>query len=253
MYSLLAGGKRVRPLLLLYTLADMGCRVQDAFPVAAAIEMIHTYSLIHDDLPAMDNDVLRRGKPTCHIQYGEATAILAGDGLLTHAFGMIASTPYELAIQMHLIQELVHAAGCEGMILGQQYDMEPSFKADVTLAIKEIDELKTGKLMALPLCCAMIIGNQEASFANACRLGLDLGVLFQIQDDILNVSSTSSQLGKSTQSDETKLTYVKVLGLDGAQAMVEDYASRIRQALEHLPFAALQLESWIQFMMERTH
>lgn len=255
LYSLLAGGKRIRPMLLLYTLSDMGYSAKQAFPIAAAIEMIHTYSLIHDDLPAMDNDILRRGKPTCHVQYGEATAILAGDALLTHAFGMIAASDYEPSIQIRLIQEFVHAAGSEGMILGQQYDMEPELtkRTDDHDHMKNIDELKTGKLMALPLCSAMIIGKQHEAFSLARQIGLDLGILFQIQDDVLNVSATTSQLGKSTHSDDAKWTYIKLLGLDDARKMVETYGMNIKKAISQLPFSALQLETLIDFMLERNH
>lgn len=219
-YSLLSGGKRMRPLLLLCALRDYNVDYKQAMPVAAAIEMIHTYSLIHDDLPAMDNDVLRRGRPTCHIQFDEATAILAGDALLTQAFAMVMKSPYDAQIKNNLIVELAAASGGNGMILGQHYDLTNEHNDQLDEAtIILIDRLKTGKLIALPLRMAVYIANQREDMERMDELGHELGIAFQIQDDILNVTSSSDVLGKSVNTDcqQGKSTYVSLLGIAKAK------------------------------------
>lgn len=229
-YSLLAGGKRLRPMLLFAYLADQKEDVSLAMPIGAAIEMIHTYSLIHDDLPAMDNDVLRRGKPTCHIKFDEATAILAGDALLTQAFTIVMSSAYSWETKGRIIAELADASGANGMILGQHYDMKAEIQDSHTAhTIEQIDRLKTGKLIALPLRLAAIIAKQDDLLDELTVVATTLGIAFQIQDDVLNVTSEVSRMGKSVHSDaaSNKATYVSLLGLEGAQKKVAQLFSEV--------------------------
>ena len=213
-YSLLAGGKRIRPALLFLTCDMLNGEHRNAVPAAAALEMIHTYSLIHDDLPCMDNDDFRRGRPSCHKQFGEATALLAGDALLTEAFSQLALIP-DASVSGKLTAILSDAAGNKGMIHGQEMDL----RSDKELAqLEEINRYKTGKLIvAAVLMGAVCAGmNEEEKLAHLRTFAERTGEVFQIVDDILDVTSSTEVLGKTVGSDERndKLTYVSLLGVE---------------------------------------
>ncbi|MGG3924059.1 polyprenyl synthetase family protein, partial [Geobacillus thermodenitrificans] len=212
-YSLEAGGKRIRPLLLLSTIQALGQNPSLGLPVACAIEMIHTYSLIHDDLPSMDNDDLRRGKPTNHKVFGEAMAILAGDGLLTYAFQLIAEIHDErvpVDVRLQLIAELAKAAGPEGMVAGQVADMEGEGK---TLALAELEYIhrhKTGKMLQYSVHAGALLGGADArQMRELNEFAAHLGLAFQIRDDILDIEGTEEKIGKRVGSDREnhKATY----------------------------------------------
>lgn len=222
-YSLLAGGKRLRPKLLFAALESYGLEADCGLRVAVAIEMIHTYSLIHDDLPAMDNDDLRRGKPTCHKQFDEATAILAGDALLTEAFHYGATATDDPTKNVRIVCAMVKAAGANGMILGQALDLQAEKKEACTLAeLEEIHRAKTGELLTLPLVCAAILANRDEDIEAWQVFGAKLGYYFQIQDDILDCSVSSEELGKSTSDfDNHKQTMVTCLGIQEAKKIAE--------------------------------
>jgi geranylgeranyl diphosphate synthase type II len=236
-YSLEAGGKRIRPLLLFAALSAFGENPEKGILAASAIEMIHTYSLIHDDLPSMDNDDLRRGKPTNHKVFGEATAILAGDGLLTYAFEVIGKIPFEYAdaeTKLQLIIELAKAAGAEGMVGGQIADMEGEEKS---LSLEELEYIhihKTGKLLKFSvLAGAIIAGANESHMEGLSAFAHHLGLAFQIQDDILDLIGTEELIGKPVGSDTAnhKSTYPGLLSLDGARNALQ---TQIDLAKKHL-------------------
>ncbi len=223
MYSLLAKGKRIRPIMMLTTLQSYGIDYKKYIDVACAIEMIHTYSLIHDDLPSMDNDDLRRGRLTCHKAFDEATAILAGDALLTEAFGVVCRNAFLTDNQkVQIVTLLSQAAGQSGMIYGQQQDLAFENKQATLEELKDIHTYKTGCLFQAPLVMAGIIA-RPTDLENLKKLGTMIGLLFQIQDDILDVIGDEATLGKKTGSDlkQGKSTYVSLLGLEKAQQEVE--------------------------------
>lgn len=223
MYSLLAKGKRIRPIIMLTTLQSYGIDYKKYLDVACAIEMIHTYSLIHDDLPSMDNDDLRRGRLTCHKAFDEATAILAGDALLTEAFGVVCRNAFLTDNQkVQIVALLSQAAGQSGMIYGQQQDLAFENKQATLEELKDIHTYKTGCLFQAPLVMAGIIA-RPTDLENLKKLGAMIGLLFQIQDDILDVIGDEAALGKKTGSDlkQGKSTYVSLLGLEKAQQEVE--------------------------------
>ena len=233
LYSLLAGGKRIRPQLLFSALKAYGIAEEKGFPCAAAIEMIHTYSIIHDDLPAMDDDTLRRGRPTCHIQFDEATAILAGDALLTQAFHEVLKSD-ATASQLVSLESLISSySGANGMVLGQIYDLEAEGRCDVSIeALQRVHEYKTGKLITLPLLCAAVLANHEEDFEVWKSIGYAMGLSFQIQDDVFDVTSTCEELGKDIMSDagNHKSTYVSLLGVERATQLAQEYYD---QAWQH--------------------
>lgn len=235
-YSLLAGGKRLRPTLALEVCRMCGGREELALPLGCAVEMVHTYSLIHDDLPAMDNDDLRRGKPTNHKVYGEATAILAGDGLLTAAFGVIAGAEgLSESQRLAAVQTLSVAAGPQGMIGGQVLDMLGE-KCSLSLTeVQELQRLKTGAL----ICCATHMGCIAAQAGEEQALAVEryaekLGLAFQIQDDILDAVSTTETLGKPVGSDQAnhKHTYMTLLGAEECARKVQALTDEAKAALE---------------------
>ena len=219
-YALLGGGKRVRPMLLLNYLKDCGVDLEYGFACAAGIEMIHTYSLIHDDLPAMDNDDLRRGQPTVHRKFNEAVAILAGDALLTKAFEVIGDYDGETVKQ--LTELFATSAGHKGMIKGQILDLEYEGRDSVTFdELKIMDNCKTGYLLRLPLLCGAVLANRQQ--ANLSEIGFSLGLAFQIQDDILDYTATEEELGKSTSDAQNgKSTYYTLLGRNEALALCDE-------------------------------
>ncbi len=213
-YSLLADGKRFRPLLLLDLLEDFGVDQEKGLNASCAIEMVHTYSLIHDDLPAMDNDDYRRGRLTSHKKFDEATAILAGDALLTKAFEITAEADIEPEKIVRLEKLLADKAGYRGMINGQMLDMKYTNSNDVTIEqLKETDYYKTGELITLPLLCGCVIAGREECLDMFDKIGHDIGIAFQIQDDVLDYTSNPEEMGKSTSDDvNNKNTYYTLLG-----------------------------------------
>jgi geranylgeranyl diphosphate synthase type II len=219
-YSLLAGGKRVRPVLALATARALGAEPDRFLPVACSIELIHTYSLIHDDLPAMDDDELRRGLPTSHVKFGEDVAILAGDGLFAEAVRLFCVQPGEPARVLAALRELATATGVDGMVGGQYVDVvEATADAD---GLRALHALKTGRLIAASVGVVLILeGLPESARMPYRRFADELGVLFQIVDDILDVTESDEQLGKPHGSDERhgKLTYVSLFGLDRAREL----------------------------------
>ena len=222
-YSVMAGGKRLRPLLFIQTLRAYNVDYHKYIDIACAIEMIHTYSLIHDDLPGMDNDDLRRGKPTCHKQFDEATAILAGDALLNESMNVILRMNLDDSLKVKVLGYLYHASGLGGMIYGQQQDM---YFENYSASLEELQAIhhdKTGALISVPMKIAGLIAKEEDADALE-GIGFKLGLAFQIQDDILDVTSTTETLGKRVGSDITnhKSTYVSLLGLEESQKRVKE-------------------------------
>ncbi|MCD7894128.1 MAG: polyprenyl synthetase family protein [Erysipelotrichaceae bacterium] len=222
-YSLMAPGKRLRPLLFLTTLKAYGMDYHPYLDIACAIEMIHTYSLIHDDLPGMDNDDLRRGRPTCHKQFDEATAILAGDALLNYAMSTVLNVKMDNELKIDILTRLFDASGVNGMIYGQQQDLYFENKQANVIELQDIHKHKTGELIAVGMQLAALIA-KKSDYEIWSKVGFDLGLAFQIQDDILDVTSDSKTLGKNIGSDieNNKSTYVSLLGIEESQKRVDE-------------------------------
>ena len=253
-YSLLAPGKRIRPLLLLATLKAYGLDETMGYRCACAIEMIHAYSLIHDDLPAMDNDTLRRGLPTCHVKFGEATAILAGDALLTQAFVLGSTATDDASINAKITHALATYAGADGMVLGQIKDLIGEQKTDLTVdELKDIHYFKTGKLLTLPLICACMIAKQEQHLDAWIKIGHEIGLSFQIQDDILDVTSTVEELGKNINSDaeNNKQTYVSLLGIEKAEQQAAMYYKDAQDTMHQLHLQTQALDDIFTALLNR--
>lgn len=233
-YSLTAGGKRIRPTLVLEFCRISGGDIEKALPVACAIEMLHTYSLIHDDLPCMDNDDLRRGKPTNHVVYGECTATLAGDALQAEAFGTIARSELPAENKIACVEILADAVGSDGMCAGQYLDMVGESKILIESELDDINSRKTGALLIA--ACRMGVaaaGGSGEMLEAAAHYGACVGAAFQIRDDILDVISTSEELGKPIGSDaqEHKNTYMALLGESKCMEMVEKLTNQAKSAL----------------------
>jgi geranylgeranyl diphosphate synthase type II len=231
-YSLLAGGKRVRPVLALATARALGADPERFLPAACAIELVHTYSLIHDDLPAMDDDDLRRGLPTSHVKFGEDVAILAGDGLFAEAIRLFCEQPGEPARVLAALRELTAATGVDGMVGGQYVDVAAAPAGAETL--RALHELKTGRLIAASVGVVLTLeGLAEPETIPYRRFAGELGVLFQIVDDILDVTESDEQLGKPHGSDERhgKLTYVSLFGLERARELAAESHAKATGAL----------------------
>jgi len=253
-YSVTAGGKRIRPNLLYEVLKGYGCKVSLGDAFAAAIEMIQTYSLIHDDLPAMDNDDLRRGKPTCHKQFDEATAILAGDGLLTYAFETACSCPADSKLTMRSLRILAEMAGPKGMVLGQNYDMQGEQGITDFSQIQKIEKYKTGCLLSAPLMIgAVLAGRNDDMIDRWHEIGDKIGLAFQVQDDILDVELTSEELGKSSSDIRNhKVTCVSLLGMDQAVKTMNDlYQTAKDQIISFEDFQSASLIAMIQKIQDR--
>ena len=234
-YSLLAGGKRIRPVLALASARAVGLEQREALPLAGALELIHTYSLIHDDLPAMDDDELRRGQPTCHVKFGEDVAILAGDGLYAEAFRhLLSERGPPPARVLAAAAELAGATGVDGMVGGQYADVSPQTPSGPQ-PLRRLHELKTGRLIGASVLCALLLGGIEEGPATIefRRFAAELGVLFQIVDDILDVTGTDDALGKPRGSDERhgKRTYVSEFGIERARELAAESHSTARRAL----------------------
>lgn len=259
LYSLEAGGKRIRPLLVFATLAAFGQDPKKGLKAAAAIEMVHTYSLIHDDLPSMDDDDLRRGKPTNHKVFGEATAILAGDALLTYSFQVLAGISEEHADSLtvlQLIREFSKAAGAEGMVGGQMADM---LGEDKTLNLEELEYIhrhKTGKLLAYSVIAgALLAGADDEQLDRLTAFAEHLGLAFQIRDDILDLEGTEEEIGKPVGSDENnhKSTYPSLLTLAGAKDALADHIDQAKAKLKETKLDTLLLEEITELIAVRNN
>ena len=239
-YSLLAGGKRLRPMLALEFCRMCGRNLEEALPFAAAVEMIHTYSLIHDDLPCMDNDDYRRGRLTNHKVFGEGMAVLAGDALLTDAFAVAARAklpePGKIGEAIAILSE---CAGSLGMIGGQVLDIMSAQRACTEQEVLDIQSRKTGRLIVAPCVLGVIAGNgTEAQKEGAAGFASLLGLAFQIRDDILDVIGDAGELGKATGVDGDKNTFVRLCGLSSCEQLVKDYTARAIDCLKVFPDAA---------------
>lgn len=252
-YSLIAPGKRVRPNLLYEVVKGYGLLESVADEFACAIEMIHTYSLIHDDLPAMDNDDLRRGRLTCHKQFDEATAILAGDGLLTYAFDVASSSIADPSIVVKCIQVLAQCAGSNGMVLGQDLDMNESNTSDWDY-VRKVHKYKTGCLLSAPLMMgALLAGKNDVTVRQWHEIGISLGLAFQIQDDILDVELSSEEFGKSNSDEKNdKKTSVSLLGLEQSKELMISEYEKVKQSISEMHgFNGEELISFIESIEKR--
>jgi geranylgeranyl diphosphate synthase type II len=253
-YSLLAGGKRIRPVLCLAAARSAGTDPAEVLPAAAAIELIHTYSLIHDDLPAMDDDALRRGRPTSHVAYGEDVAILAGDGLFAEAIRLFCERqPGDPARVLAALGELARATGVAGMVGGQYVDVAADQDLDAD-GLRELHGLKTGRLIAASVAVPLLLaGLSDEQMDPYRRFAAELGVLFQIVDDILDVTGSDEQLGKPQGSDERhgKLTYVSLFGLDRARELAADSHAGARAVLAEVEGETADLELVTDFIRTR--
>uniref|UniRef100_A0A486XTE8 Octaprenyl-diphosphate synthase / Dimethylallyltransferase / Geranyltranstransferase (Farnesyldiphosphate synthase) / Geranylgeranyl pyrophosphate synthetase n=1 Tax=Rheinheimera sp. BAL341 TaxID=1708203 RepID=A0A486XTE8_9GAMM len=257
-YSLLLGGKRVRPFLVYSCGTMLGADLDDLNGPAAAIEALHSYSLIHDDLPAMDNDDLRRGKPTCHKAFDEASAILAGDALQTLAFDILSHHPYkqvDAAQVVSMIQCLAKAAGYSGMCGGQAIDLAQTNQATSLVQLEQMHRLKTGALIECAVHLAWLCSPQRNSndLDSLLHFARALGLAFQVQDDILDIESDTKTLGKPQGSDTkaNKSTYPALLGLDNAKAKAQQLYQQALNALASLPYNTDELRNFAQYIIER--
>ena len=254
-YSLFAGGKRMRPALCLAAAAACGGREADALPLACAVECIHTYSLIHDDLPAMDNDDFRRGKPTNHKVFGEGIAVLAGDALLTQAFEIAAQAKgWPRYPHRDLILEIAKASGSLQLVAGQVADLEGEGKKISANDLRYIHERKTSAL----LCCSVRLGGMSANCTSAqlkalTDFGYHVGLAFQVIDDILDVTQTSEQLGKTAGKDTAaqKATYPAIVGLEKSRIIAEQLTAKAFAALRAFKGRAVALEALAEFLLKR--
>ncbi len=261
-YSLFAGGKRIRPILCLATaecFTEDKQSLQPLYPVLCALECIHTYSLIHDDLPAMDDDALRRGKPTNHVLFGEAEAILAGDGLLTMAFEMLsdpANSPLDTSSRLKIIHVIARAAGSYGMVGGQSLDMAYEGVEFPFEMLKEIHRNKTGALILASIQAGAIFGSADTTQFSALSLyGKHIGLAFQIVDDLLNVTSTTEKLGKAAGSDaeKGKATYPVYFGIDGTREKAKQAVEEAKDALATFAEKGDHLRALADYILARSH
>ena len=256
-YAVLAGGKRIRPILALAAAEAAGGKVDAARVPGAAVELLHTYTLVHDDLPAMDDDDLRRGQPTTHVKFGEANAILAGDALLTLAFEWIAEQPAPPPYEpTRLVLELARAAGSQGVIAGQVEDIAAEGQPPTAGLVSYIHQHKTGDLIRAAIRIGAIAAGAAAGPLQALTVYADkAGLAFQIADDILNATSTAEQLGKAAGSDaeRKKMTWVAVHGLDAARAMADQLVRQAVAALDQCPGNSQPLSQLARYIVERTH
>jgi farnesyl diphosphate synthase len=259
-YGLLIGGKRMRPYLAYITGESLGAAKSDIDAIAGALECIHAYSLLHDDLPAMDDDDLRRGKPTCHKAFDEATAILAGDALQTLAFDILANHEFSQAVQpkqVKLIQQLAAASGYQGMCGGQALDLSATDKTIGLAQLEKLHSLKTGALLEASVlmaaeCSERVTFEEKQALKKYAQL---VGLAYQVQDDIIDITSSEEELGKPKGSDlaANKSTYPALLGLQGAQEKTENLFQQALQALASLPYNTQSLAEFATFIVKRSH
>lgn len=255
-YSLFAGGKRIRPILAMSVCEMLGGKIEDVMPFACALEMIHTYSLIHDDLPCMDDDDLRRGKPTSHKVFGEGMAVLAGDALLNCAFETaLKHSVFEPFVTLDCMNALFSASGTEGMIGGQVIDLENEGKKTSAETLETLHLLKTGAL----ICAAAKIGALCADVPNSdiirvCEFAKNLGIAFQIKDDILDVEGNVEELGKPIGSDQDneKSTFVTLYGIETAKKMLKDYTDKATDLIKVYKEKSEFLENFALYLLERS-
>ena len=253
-YALSGTGKRLRPKLMLATIEARGFNAKDYASVALALELVHTYSLVHDDLPAMDDDALRRGQPTTHIQFDEATAILVGDALLSDAFRLISeAAQISPDKQSAIIRILAEKIGSKGMVYGQILDIASENTSGDVAQLMAINTHKTAHLLEAALMMGAIASN-ESNLERTEQLGRDLGLLYQIQDDLLEATSDEATAGKSFSDDRRKKpTYLTVLGLEKTQAMNDQYYASIQASLKALELEHTVLDELIQTIIHRTY
>lgn len=259
-YSLMAGGKRLRPVLCVAGAEAVGGRAENVLPAACALEMIHTYSLIHDDLPAMDNDDLRRGKPTCHVQFDEATAILAGDALLTMAFQILSDAEFididgcQAATWLKVIQRISRAAGCWGMVDGQMRDIAAENNSLSQPELEQLHALKTGALIEAAVYCGAVLGNGSAEqIVQLETYAGCIGLAFQVKDDVLNVEGDPALLGKGVGTDELlqKSTYPSIMGLQASKDFARRLIEKALLALEPFDHRSDPLRAIANYIIER--
>ncbi len=257
-YSLMAGGKRLRPVLCLAAAEAVGGQPSDALPAAGALEMIHTYSLIHDDLPAMDDDELRRGKPTCHMAFDEATAILAGDALLTLAFQILSSVEISNSSRasawLQVIRTISCAAGYGGMIQGQMLDISSEGRTLSLAELESMHHLKTGALITAALQCGAIIGGAgKEQLTSLEQYAKNVGLAFQVADDILNVEGDPKLMGKAVGTDRLreKSTYPSILGMSESKELAKNLMRKALQAIENFDRRSDALRAIATYIIER--
>ena len=257
-YSLLSGGKRLRPVLCMAGTEAVGGRAEDALPAACTLEMIHTYSLIHDDLPAMDDDDLRRGKPACHVQFDEATAILAGDALLTMAFQILSDIELidqnRAATWLTVIQRISRAAGCRGMIEGQMQDIAAENTTLTRPALERLHALKTGALIEAAIYSGAVLGNAGLEQIGHLETYAGcIGLAFQVKDDILNVEGDPTLLGKGVGTDELrhKSTYPALMGMEASKKFARELIDQALQALASFDHRSDPLRAIAKYIIER--
>ncbi|AMM97841.1 farnesyl-diphosphate synthase [Bacillus pumilus] len=259
LYSLKAGGKRLRPVLVLALLNAYGKNEEDGIPVGCAVEMIHTYSLIHDDLPCMDDDDLRRGKPTNHKVYGEATAVLAGDALLTESFRLITSQLSSSVCadkKIRIVDELVKSAGALGMVGGQFDDMEAEQKQVSLAELESIHARKTGKLLTFSVAAGgMLAGASDDDIEKLREFSYHIGIAFQIRDDILDLEGSEEKIGKRVGSDTAneKSTYPSLLTLSGAKEKLHEHITRAKEIVSNLQLEQQLLHDLCDLIASRDH
>ena len=257
-YSLMADGKRIRPVLCLAAAEAVGGKPQTVLPAACALEIVHTYSLIHDDLPAMDNDDLRRGKPTCHVAFDEATAILAGDALLTLAFQVLSSVQFTGENQASGWLKVIHiistAAGYQGMIRGQMLDMASEGQHLTVDELKSMHALKTGALIEASLLCGALLADARKHQLEILKTyAQNIGLAFQVTDDILNVEGNPKEMGKAVGTDQLreKSTYPAILGLEASRQFAKNLVEKALQALEVFDKKAEPLRGLATYIIDR--
>ncbi len=258
-YSVMAGGKRLRPVLCIAAAESVGGKRETVLPLACALEMIHTYSLIHDDLPAMDDDGKRRGKPTCHIQFNEATAILAGDGLLTLAFEILATAgtqcePGDQHLWLLGIAKMASAAGFKGMIEGQMRDIAFEDTLIPEFELEDLHRLKTGKMIEVSVASGALASRASKRQRRTLHTyAQNIGLAFQVADDILNVKGDPQRLGKATGTDQIrgKNTYPSLLGLSGAETLAGKLVDNALKALNTFDNNADPLRAIARYVIER--
>ncbi len=258
-YAVMAGGKRLRPILCMAAAEAVGGDRRAAMPAACAVEMIHAYSLVHDDLPALDNDHLRRGKPTCHVQFGEATAILCGDALLNMAFEVLSRNGVDEPVDqarkwLRIIAVVSRASGCRGMIEGQARDLAFEGVALSTEALQKLHELKTGALIGAAVQCGALLGGGPEDHVNRLTTyATHIGLAFQVADDILNVTGDPALLGKAVGTDQQrqKNTYPALMGLDESRLFAQRLVDHALQALSIFDNNAEPLRAIARYIIER--